>query len=57
MRKVVVPLLVVKLAVTLVLAFIVTVVVALDPLAPPLQPVKVYPLAGLAVNVTTVPGA
>ena len=57
MRKVVPPpVLAVKLAVTLVLAFIVTVVVVLLPLAPPLQLVNVKPEAGVAVNVTTVPG-
>ena len=56
MRKVEPPVLVVKLAVTLVLAFIVIVVVVLLPLAPPLQLVNVKPDAGVAVNVTTVPG-
>ena len=53
----IVPELLVKLAVTLVLAFIVTVVVGFVPLAPPLQLVNVNPAAGVAVNVTTVPGA
>jgi len=44
----------VKVAVTVIAAFIVTVHGPV-PAQPPLQPVKVDPLAGLAVRVTAVP--
>src|SRR5262249_61709334 len=44
-----------KLAVTEVAAFTVTVQVLAVPVQPPLQPVKVEPAAGVALNVTAVP--
>src|SRR5438046_56690 len=44
-----------KVAVTVVAAFRVTEHVAVPEQPPPLQPVKIEPLAGVAVSVTTVP--
>jgi len=46
-----------KLAWTLVSAFRVTVQVGVVPVQPPLQPTKLLPSGGVAVSVTTVPGA
>jgi hypothetical protein len=45
----------VKVAVTVIAEFIVTVQGPVPVQPPPLQPVKVDPLAGLAVRVTAVP--
>jgi hypothetical protein len=46
-----------KFAVTLRLELIVTLIGLFVPVTPPLQPIQGEPAAGVAVNVTTVPGA
>ena len=47
----------VNVAVTVVSVIIVTVQLPVPLHAPPLQPLKAYPAAGLAVSVTTAPGS